>query len=142
MLRNQLGQKRAAHWSIEGAHYTHHHDDGVNQTNGMAAAPGDRPQQSGRNGEAAVAQRDHFAPVEAVRDMSRNQKQEHAGEKLGQADQSEIERPPGDLVHLPSHRHRLHFQGGHDKEARSLVNGEVRIDERDAAGRKTGSYGF
>ena len=74
--------------------------------------------------------------------MSRNQKQEHAGQKLGQADQSEIERPPGDLVHLPSHCHRLHFQGGHDKESRGLVDGEVGVGERDAAGRKSGLEGF
>ena len=78
-----------------------------------------------------------FAPVEAVRDMSRDQKQKHAGQKLGQADQSEIQRPPGDLVDLPSHRDRLHLQRGHDKESRCLVNGEVGIGECNAAGRKT-----
>ena len=66
--------------------------------------------------------------------MSRDQKQEHAGQKLGEADQAEIERPPGDLVHLPSHRDRLHLQRGHDEESSGLVNGEVGIGEGDAAG--------
>ena len=71
--------------------------------------------------ESAVAQSDQLAAVEAVRDMSGDQKQQHAGKKLGQADQPEIQRPPGDLVDLPSHGDRLHLQRGHDKKSRGLV---------------------
>ncbi len=78
LFRNQLRQKRPAHRTIERAHHADQHNHCINQPDGVAALPGDRPQQSRRHGEAAIAQGEHFAPVEAVGNVSRDQEQQHA----------------------------------------------------------------
>jgi hypothetical protein len=40
-----------------------------------------------------------------------DQHEQRGRDELDEADESEIERVVGDLVHLPGHRHRLHLQG-------------------------------
>ncbi len=127
--RNQLRKKRAAHRAIEGAHHADHYNHGVNQMNRMAGPPGIVHSRAELNGESAVAERDQFAPVEAVGHVARDQKQQTPGRNWARPIKPEIERPPRDFVNLPSHRDRLHFQGGDDKKSRCLIQGEIGIGE-------------
>ena len=62
------------------------------------------------------------------------QEQQKPRQKLRKTHQTQVQRPLGDLVDLPPHRNRLHLQGDFDQESSQLVNGEVRISERDITG--------
>jgi hypothetical protein len=73
--------------------------------------------------------------IHAVRDLTCHQKQHDAGQKLRQPGQPQVQRAVRDVVNLPADGHRLHLQRYHDAEARDLVNGKIRMGERDAAGK-------
>ena len=61
--------------------------------------------------------------------MSGQQEQQHAREKLRQADQSQIKRAFGNVVNLPSHRYGLHFDRSDDQETRNLEEHEIGVSE-------------
>ena len=62
-----------------------------------------------------------------VGSMARQQKQKDSRQKLRESDQAQIQRSTRDFVDLPSHRDRLHFERGHDEEARDLVEREIGV---------------
>jgi hypothetical protein len=65
--------------------------------------------------------------------MSGEKKQHEAREKLRKTHISEIERPLGDLVHLPSHGNGLHFKRQHNEEAGYCIKHKIRMRERHPA---------
>src|ERR1700676_357151 len=95
----------------------------------MRAAPTDREQKSRAQGEAAIAPDQQLAAVVEIGGVSGEEKQREAGQKLGQANVSEIERALGDLVHLPSHSDGLHLERYDDEEPRERIGDEVGIGE-------------
>lgn len=62
--------------------------------------------------------------------MPSEQEQHKSGQELRQPDVSQVQRAMGDLVDLPSHRHRLHFERDHEKEARERIRNKIGITER------------
>jgi hypothetical protein len=57
-------------------------------------------------------------PVPAVDDRSDHEQEQDAGQELHQADQAEVERAAGQLVHLPAHGDHLDLGGQGRGEAR------------------------
>ena len=88
-----------------------------------------------------IARPQHLAPVEAVGRMAGNQKQQNARKKLRQPHEPQVERALGDVINLPSHRNRLHFDRGHNEEARNLKQHEVRMRKGDASSSGVGGGG-
>src|SRR5579872_6577530 len=62
--------------------------------------------------------------------MTGYEEQQNSGKKLSETNQAEIQRTFGDFVDLPSHGDRLHLDGNLDEESCQLINGEIRILER------------
>jgi hypothetical protein len=81
------------------------------------------------------------AAFEAVGGVARDRKQQNSREKLGEADVAEIERALGDLIHLPSHGHGLHFDGDHDEKTRGLEQDKRGMGEGGASGSGVGECG-
>src|SRR5216683_2169942 len=128
-FRNQLRQQRAARWPVETAEDPEEHEDNVNRVNRLRSAPADREQKRRAQGEAAIAPHQQLAAVVEIGGVSGEEKQREAGQKLGEANVSEIERALRDLVHLPSHGDRLHLERYDDEEARQRVRDEVGMSE-------------
>src|SRR5258705_12764478 len=61
--------------------------------------------------------------------MTGNQEQKNIRKKLRQTDEAEIQRPPRDLVNLPSHGNRQHLQGSNNGEALYFVQRKVSVME-------------
>ena len=107
----------------------------------MRSAHRENQQKPGADRVSRIARPQHLAPVESIRRMPGNQKQQNARKKLRQPHQAQVEGALGDVVNLPSHRDCLHFDGGHDEEARNLKQHEVRMREGDASGSGVGRCG-
>src|ERR1700694_1307295 len=103
--------------------------------NRLRSAPGNREQKRRAQGEAAIAPYQQFAAVVEIGGVSGEEKQREAGQKLGQANVSEIERALRDLVHLPSHGDGLHLERDNDEEPRERVGDEVGIGESYSPGK-------
>ena len=73
--------------------------------------------------------------------MSRDKKQQDARKKLRQTDQTQVECALGDVVHLPSHRDRLHLDSSHNEKARNLKEHEAGMGEGDASSSGVGRCG-
>src|ERR1700716_117543 len=97
--------------------------------NRLRGGPGDREQKRRAQGEAAIAPHQQLAAVVEIGGVSGEEKQREAGQKLREADVSEIERTLRDLVHLPSHGDRLHLERDDDEETRERVGDEVGMGE-------------
>src|ERR1700681_2060840 len=106
---NQLRQQRAARRPVETAE--------------------DPEQKRGAQREAAIAPHQQLAAIVKIGGVSGEKKQCKAGQKLRQANVSEIERALGDLVHLPSYGDGLHLERHNDEEARERVGDEVGMGE-------------
>ncbi len=83
-----------------------------------------KQEQRGGNREPRITQGKYFSAVEPVRDVPRHQKQQHSWQKLHQPRQSQVQRPPGNLVDLPAHGHRLHLRAKDDAKSCYLVEAE------------------
>src|ERR1700693_855485 len=112
---NQLWQQRAARRPVETAEDSEQHEDNVNRMNRLWGAPADREQKRRAQGEAAIAPHQQLAAVVEIGGVSGEKEQHEAGQKLGQADVSEIEWTLRDLVHLPSHGDGLHLERDDDE---------------------------
>src|SRR6267143_6921159 len=97
--------------------------------NRLRGAPGNREQKRRAECEAAIAPHQELAAVVEIGGVSGEEKQREAGQKLGQANVSEIERALRDLVHLPSHGDRLHLERYDDEEPRERIGDEVGMSE-------------
>src|SRR6266849_4545582 len=126
---NQLRQQRAARRPVETAEYPEQHEDDVNRVNRLRRAPADREQKRRTQGEAGIAPHQQLAAVVEIGGVAGEEKQHEAGQKLGQANVSEIERALGDLVDLPSHGNGLHLERYDDEEARERIRDEVGMSE-------------
>src|ERR1700681_189863 len=93
--------------------------------NRLRGAPTDGEQKRRAEGEAAIAPHQQLAAVVEIGGVSGEEKQREAGQKLGEANVSEIEWTLRDLVHLPSHGDRLHLERHDDEEPRERVRDEV-----------------
>ena len=71
---------------------------------------------------------------EAVRCVAGEQEQQNAWGKLGQANQTEIERAMRERIDLPAHRDGLHFGRRGDQNPGAHEIAEVRIAEGFAGG--------
>ncbi len=89
-------------------------------------------QQGRAHAKSRIAGHQQFSPVERIRRVPRDKKQQDARRELGQAHQAQVERPLGDFVDLPADRDRLHLQSGNDQKTSQLVEGKVRIREGNA----------
>src|SRR6266446_6742797 len=96
---------------------------------GMRRTPADREQQGRAQAEAGVATHQQLAAVVEIGGVSGEEKQHEAGQKLGEADVSEIDRAFGDLVDLPSHGDGLHLERHDNEESRERVGDEVGMGE-------------
>ena len=67
-----------------------------------------------------------------VRDMARNEEQQHSRQKLREADKPQVERSLGQRVDLPGDGNSLYLQPELDDEPRRHVVAEVRILKCDA----------
>src|SRR6267378_8391263 len=103
--------------------------------NRLRRAPADREQKRRAQGEAAIAPHQQLAAVVEIGGVSGEEKQRESGQKLGQANVSEIERALGDLVHLPSDGDRLHLKRHDDEEPRERVGDEVGMGESYSPGK-------
>src|ERR1700674_4557510 len=105
---NQLRQQRAARRPVEKAEDPEQHEDNIyrmnrdrmngDRVNRMRAAPADREQKRRAQGEAAIAPHQQLAAVVEIGGVSGEKKQREAGQKLGEADVSEIEWTLRDFV--------------------------------------------
>src|SRR5208282_1259344 len=66
--------------------------------------------------------------------VARERQENDSREELREANEAEVERAPGDLVHLPADCNRLHLRCEDDAESRRLVKHEGRVRECDALG--------
>ena len=107
----------------------------------MRPAPRDYQQKSRAERISGIARSQHLAPVEAVRGMAGNQKQKNTGKKLRQPHEPQVEGAFRDVIHLPSHGNRLHFDGSHNEEARNLKQHKVGMREGDASSFGVGGGG-
>src|SRR4029077_8462830 len=126
---NQLRQQRAARRPVETAEDSEQYENNVNCVNRARSAPVDRQQKRRAQREPGIAPHQQLAAVVEIGRVSGEKEQREAGQKLGKADGSEIERALGDLVHLPSHGDRLHLERYDDEEARERVGDEVGMSE-------------
>src|SRR3984893_6511617 len=97
--------------------------------NRVGSAPADREQKRRAQGKAAITPHQQLAAIVEIGGVSGEKKQCKAGQKLGQANVSEIERALGDLVHLPSHGDGLHLERHNDEIGRERVGDEVGMGE-------------
>src|SRR5258707_9628729 len=118
---NQVRQDGTAHGKVETAENSVQYQDNVDGMHGMRGTPTDREQQGGAKAEAGVANHQQLAAVEQIGGVSGEKKKHDAGQKLCQADVSQIDRAFGDLVDLPSHGDGLHFERHDDEEARERI---------------------
>src|ERR1700681_3905184 len=142
---NQLRQQRAARRPVETAEDPEQHEDNIDRmnrdrmngdrVNRLRGAPTDREQKRRAQGEAGIAPHQQLAAVVEIGGVSGEEKQREAGQKLGEANVSEIERALGDLVHLPSHGDRLHLERHDDEESRERIGDEVGIGESYSPGK-------
>ena len=70
---------------------------------------GSRHQQQRHQGLDDQAHRDNAAPVRPVCHVPSHQREQQGGQKLVQANQAQIPRAAGQLVHLPAHGHEQHL---------------------------------
>src|ERR1700688_1639122 len=105
------------------------------RVNRLRAAPTNREQKRRARGEAAIAPHQQLAAVVEIGGVSGEEEQREAGQKLGEANVSEIERTLSDLVHLPSHGDRLHLERDDDEESRECVRDEVGMSESYSPGK-------
>src|ERR1022692_1047205 len=134
-FRNQVRENGPAHRKAETAANSDQYQNPVDQVHRLRSAPTDPEQQRGTEAISRITPYQQLAAIKQIGGMSGKQKQNEAGSKLGQTDISEIERPPRDLVNLPSDGDRLHLQRKHDEEARQRVRDKVRMGEGDVAGK-------
>jgi len=85
----------------------------------------DDEQQEGRDGKTHVAQCEQLAAVDAVGDVTGEQKQKDGREKLDETRQAEVQRAVIDFLDLPAHRDGLHLRAKDDAESRGLVQAET-----------------
>ena len=83
-------------------------------------------------GKSSAAEDEHFFAVETVSDVTGDKEEEDAGEKLREADETEVERALGDFVDLPADGYGLHLGGENDAESRDLVEDKGGIRKDDA----------
>ena len=100
----------------------------------MYSAYGENQQGSRAEAGPAITGHDDPTPVEAIRDMAGDQKQQNAGEKLRQSDETKIQRPFRDFIDLPADGDGLHLSGENDKETAQLEKNETRIRESNSSG--------
>src|ERR1700674_2946199 len=95
----------------------------------LGSAQADREQKRRAQREAAIAPHQQLAAIVEIGGVSSEKKKCESGQKLGQANVSEIERTLRDLVHLPSHGDGLHLERDDDEEPRERVRDEVGMGE-------------
>jgi hypothetical protein len=87
----------------------------------------EKEQQQRAQRKGGVATLQNALPGDAVGNVARNQKQKDAGQELRQPNESKIERPVRNLVHLPCDRDRLHLGRNRHKKSRAHVPTEIRV---------------
>jgi hypothetical protein len=125
-----MWKKRAARRSIERAHDSQQDKHCINHGNRLRFVKCEQQQQKEANSKSRIAKNQNFAAVKNVRHMASREEKHDAGQELGQANQSEVERAFGDFVDLPADGDGLHFQSEHNKAARTLKYFERGIAER------------
>jgi hypothetical protein len=89
----------------------------------------EREQERRADGESRVAGENDLLSLEPVRGVSADQEEDYSRKELRQPNQTEIERPLGDVVNLPAHGHRLHLRGRHRQESPELVVAKACVPE-------------
>jgi hypothetical protein len=64
--------------------------------------------------------------------MPGNEEQTDTGQKLGEANESQVERAMGNRIDLPGDRDRLHLQASHHEPASKKKKRETRVSESDS----------
>ena len=129
---DDLRQERAAHRIVERPHHSKQNHNGVHGQDRPESTQRIEEQQRRAHAKSSVAGHQQFSPVERVRRMPRDQKQQDARRELGQPHQAQVERPLRDFVDLPADRDRLHLEAGYDQKTSQLVKRKVRIREGNA----------
>src|SRR3981189_3662757 len=110
LFGNQLREQSAAHGAIQRANDAEEYGYGIDRIDRVSSVQRDEEQQRRAQSESGVTQNDEFAALEAVRNISRNEKKEDAGKKLRQTDETKIPWRPCDFVDLPANGDRLHLR--------------------------------
>ena len=128
-FRHGLRQQRAAHRSVKRTNDAQKNHHGVDRIDRAHPRQNGEQQQAGADSKPNVAGDQQLAAVQAVRRVTRDQKQQNARQELRQTHQSQVERPLRDFVDLPADRNRLHLQARNNAKARQLVGRKVRKSE-------------
>ena len=77
-------------------------------------------------------------PLESIRGVPGNRKQQNCRQKLRQPNIAKLTRPLGDLVHLPYHGHGLHLDRRNNQKSRDLKQHEPGMRKGSASGSGVG----
>jgi hypothetical protein len=91
-------------------------------------------QQRGTKREPKITRKQDILAAETIGRMSGNQEKKNIRQELSQPDVTEVKRAPRDLVNLPAHGDRLHFDRRNNTKAFEFVQREINVAECGQAG--------